>query len=198
MSMLEGIEGIVIEQRDSSLVIGVGGFRFRVYCTPSSIERSGLGSVVFMHTYLHFSQDRAPELYGFSSEDEFSLFSSLLKVSKIGPKMALKILSSAPVQRLRSLIADRNVAELSRIPGMGKKTAERLVAEISDLVEAGTENASPENFDECEEAVRALISLGFEASSARQMVRAIAREKKDLSTQELIREALKSSKGETK
>ncbi|MDP0919861.1 Holliday junction branch migration protein RuvA, partial [Klebsiella pneumoniae] len=79
---------------------------------------------------------RAPELYGFSSEDEFSLFSSLLKVSKIGPKMALKILSSAPVQRLRSLIADRNVAELSRIPGMGKKTAERLVAEISDLVEA--------------------------------------------------------------
>ncbi|KUK94646.1 MAG: Holliday junction ATP-dependent DNA helicase RuvA [Thermotogales bacterium 46_20] len=196
--MLEGIEGIVIEQRDSSLVIGVGGFRFRVYCTPSSIERSGLGSVVFMHTYLHFSQDRAPELYGFSSEDEFSLFSSLLKVSKIGPKMALKILSSAPVQRLRSLIADRNVAELSRIPGMGKKTAERLVAEISDLVEAGTENASPENFDECEEAVRALISLGFEASSARQMVRAIAREKKDLSTQELIREALKSSKGETK
>ncbi len=196
--MLEGIEGTVVDLKDSSLVISVGGFRFRVYCTPSSIEHSAPGSVVFMHTYLHFSQDRAPELYGFSNEDEFSLFSSLLKVSKIGPKMALKILSSAPVPRLRSLIADRSVAELSRIPGMGRKTAERLVAEISDLVEAGTETLSSQNLDESEEAVRALVSLGFEASSARQMVRAIVKERKDLSTQELIREALKSSKREKK
>ncbi len=192
--MLEGIEGVVVERRESHLVIGVSGFRFRIYCTPASVESSPVGSSISLRTYLHFTQDRAPELYGFSGEVEYELFTSLLKVSKIGPKLAMKILSSASAERLRTMIASRDVSELSRVPGVGRKTAERLVTEISDLVGAGSIETSTEGFDQVEEAVNALVSLGFETSSARQMIRRVVSESESLSAQDLIREALKLSK----
>ncbi len=125
--MLEGIEGRVKEIRESEVVVQVGGLFFKLNCTPNTIGKLAREKEFYFLTFMAYSQDRPPELYGFIDNEEKELFNILLKASKIGPKSAMKILSSASPSRIKRIISSKNVAELSSLPGIGKKTAERMI-----------------------------------------------------------------------
>jgi Holliday junction DNA helicase RuvA len=194
--MLEGIEGTVIERRDSEAVIQTGGFFLRVNCTPNTLAKLNKGETAFLFTYMAYSQDRPPELYGFRERDELDLFNVLLKMSKVGPKSALKILSATSPARLKNMIASRSIGELARLPGVGKKTAERMVTELSYIlgaveVEEAAASMPDGQRSAREDTVIALVSLGFDEQQARKTVLSILKKDQTLGPEELIRLALK-------
>ncbi len=193
--MLEGIEGLVREIRESEVVVKVGGLFFRLNCTPNTIAKLSGDREFFFLTYVSYSQDRPPELYGFLDREEEELFNILLKASKIGPKSAMKILSSASPSRIKQIISSKNVTELSSLPGIGKKTAERMIVELSSLIDSSfveSEETMPNvRRSVGEEAIVALASLGFDESQARRTVVMILRNSPDVDMHELIKGALK-------
>jgi Holliday junction DNA helicase RuvA len=193
--VLEGIEGRVKEIRESEVVVQVGGLFFKLNCTPNTIGKLAREKEFYFLTFMAYSQDRPPELYGFIDNEEKELFNILLKASKIGPKSAMKILSSASPSRIKHIISSKNVAELSSLPGIGKKTAERMIVEIASLIdtseiESGDEVPAVQR-SHGEEAMVALTSLGFDESQARKVVVKILKENKEIDTQELLKKALK-------
>ncbi len=198
--MLEGVEGRVVEKRETEVVVQVGGFFLRLNCTPDTLNRLAKGETTFLLTHMAYSQDRPPELYGFADREELDLFNTLLKMSKIGPKSAMKILSATAPSRLRNLIATRNTGELSRLPGVGKKTAERMVVELAsvlNIVEGEEEMKSLPTTQRStgEDAVIALASLGFDEQQARKTVTGLLKKNPEIDTQELIKTALKEIRG---
>ncbi len=136
-------------------------------------------------------------LYGFSSEAERTLFRQLLKISGIGAKLALTILSGASGEELARYVVERDAASLTRLPGIGKKTAERIIIELRDKLDAIPLAASPGPgsspavaADAISEASQALNALGYKPQEANRMVRAVAQP--DMSVEEIIRHALHS------
>lgn len=198
--MLEGVEGKVLEKRETEVVVQVGGFYLRLNCTPGTLNRLVKGETALLLTRMAYSQDRPPELYGFAEREELDLFDTLLKMSKIGPKSAMKILSATTPSRLRSLIATRNIDELSRLPGVGKKTAERIVIELAsvlNIAEGEEEMRSLPTTQRStgEDAIIALASLGFDEQQARRTVAGLLKKNPSIDTQELIKTALKEIRG---
>ena len=155
------------------------------------------GESITLHTHMVVRED-AQLLYGFFSLSERLMFRNLIKISGVGPKLALTILSGMSAEDFSRCIMEGDSKSLTRLPGVGKKTAERLVIELKDrlekdetvklpgLAEAVERAASPVN-----DAVSALISLGYKAQQASQMVRILDVE--DKSTEEIIRAALQGS-----
>jgi Holliday junction DNA helicase RuvA len=198
--MLEGVEGKVVEKRETEVVVQVGGFYLRLNCTPGTLNRLVKGETALLLTRMAYSQDRPPELYGFAEREELDLFDTLLKMSKIGPKSAMKILSATTPSRLRSLIATRNTDELSRLPGVEKKTAERIVVELAsvlNIAEGEEEMRSLPTTQRStgEDAIIALASLGFDEQQARRTVAGLLKKNPSIDTQELIKTALKEIRG---
>jgi len=154
------------------------------------------GSEITLHTHLVVRED-AHTLFGFLRLSDRALFRALIKISGVGPRMALAILSGMSADAFVRCIQDSNTAALTRVPGVGKKTAERLVIELRDNIgKAGVAGAdvsasstSPANA--VEEAVSALIALGYKPPDASRMVRGI--DSKDLGVEEIIRRALQTA-----
>ena len=193
--MLEGIEGIVTQKRDSEIVLKtVGGMYFRLYCTPGTVKSIPIGESVYLKTHLAFSAERPPELYGFLDEGEIELFSILIKANKIGPRSAMRILSATTIDKLSNMLASKNVALLSKLPGLGKKTAERLVAEIGDKVTGNLDGETTFVPSSGEEALQALTALGFDETMSRGALSRVAKMNPGMGTQELIKTALKEMK----
>lgn len=193
--MLEGIEGVVSEKRESELVLKTnGGIYFRLNCTPGTLKSVSEDEKVYIRTYLAFSPERPPELYGFKDREEAELFSILIKANKIGPRSAMRILSATTTDKLRNMLASKNVVLLAKLPGLGKKTAERLVADIGDQVTGTLEGESVYVPSSGEEALQALLSLGFDENMARSTVSKIAKMNPGMATQELLKNALKEMK----
>ena len=165
----------------------------------SSSEALGLpGERATVLTHLHVRED-ALQLFGFASEAERTLFKSLLSVTGIGPKMALVILSGIGPAELRDAIADGNVAALTSVSGVGRKTAERIVLELRGTLSelpalASPASASPSSgqMKSRSEAAVALMSLGYTRQAADQAIRAVAGVVvgNDLTVEELVRRAL--------
>lgn len=198
--MLEGVEGKVVEKRETEVVVQVGGFYLRLNCTPGTLNRLVKGETALLLTRMAYSQDRPPELYGFAEREELDLFDTLLKMSKIGPKSAMKILSATTPSRLRSLIATRNTDELSRLPGVGKKTAERIVVELASVLNIAEGEEEMRSLPTAqrstgEDAIIALASLGFDEQQARRTVAGLLKKNPSIDTQELIKTALKEIRG---
>jgi len=159
-----------------------------------------VGAAVVLHTHLVIRED-AHVLYAFAREAERALFRSLLRVSGVGPKMALAILSGMNADEFARCVQRDDAAALSRLPGIGKKTAERLIIEMRDRLarlddEAFAVAVRPQATgagapSALEDAVSALIALGYKAPEASRMVRAVAAE--GLASEELIRAALKAA-----
>ncbi|AKI96884.1 Holliday junction branch migration protein RuvA [Kosmotoga pacifica] len=190
--MLEGLEGTVVKIRENYILVKSGPFTFGMNCSISTTERLKVGEHYNFNTYLAFYQDRAPELYGFVSTEELEVFSALIKANKIGPRLALKILSGTTPDKLKALIASRNIEGLSNLPGLGKKTAERLIAEIGHLFEnekIGESLAS--NDSRVDDALNALVSLGFDRRISSRVLSDILKVTPDIEVNELIKEALK-------
>lgn len=191
--MIARLQGQLIEKQPPVLVVDVQGVGYELEAPMSTFYKVTLGAPVTLFTHQVVRED-AHLLYGFASRDERDLFRTLLKVNGVGPKLALAILSGMEADAFAACVRQNDVATLVRIPGVGKKTAERLVMELRDRVGdgpaglpsfAGTElPATPER-----DAITALIALGYKAAEAE---RAVGKLKTDNATAEdLIRGALK-------
>ncbi len=169
--MISYLRGQILMRGDDFVVIDVGGVGFHVRVPASTLSVLGdrdAGAEVFTH--LHVREDDL-SLFGFATEDELKLFELLLTVSGIGPKVALGVLSAAPPSTVRAAIAQNNLDILTEIPGIGKKTAQRLVLELKGKVEAGEELQEISPLDQ--EVVAALVNLGYSAAEAQRAARAV-------------------------
>jgi len=198
--MIAFLEGILAEALPTQIIVNVHGVGYQVLVPVSSYERLPQpGQPVKILTHLAVRED-AHVLYGFFSAAERDLFRLLLlHVSGVGPKMALAVLSGLPVEMFKSAVVSGDIAMISKISGIGKKTAERIVLELKDKVGVAAEweassakNAPGETDVRLHDAVLALISLGYKQVEAHKAVRR-AQDVADapLTAEELIRHALK-------
>ncbi len=191
--MISRLRGTVAGRTPDGLVVDVGGVGYLVAATPSVLRRAEGGGEVTVETYLHVRED-ALHLYGFAEPSERELFLHLLAVGGIGPKVALSVVSSAPAAELRRAIVLADPARFQAIPGIGKKTAERIVLELKeklggeDVVALPSLPGAPTSAHVV--ARDALVELGYTVVEAET---ALARTNPELSAEERVREALRSA-----
>ena len=195
--MIGRLRGTLLAKQPPSLLIEVGGIGYEVDAPLSTFyDLPAVGKEVVLVTHYAVKED-AVALYGFLREAERSLFRALLKISGIGAKTALAILSGASVDEFARLVQTGDVASLTRIPGIGKKTAERIVVEMRDRVDGialdgvalGGAKGAP--LDPAGEASVALASLGYKPVEVQRLLKQVA-ETGD-SAETLIRKALKAA-----
>lgn len=201
--MIALLSGTLLSKSPTELLLDVNGVGYAVHIPVSTFEKVGdVQSSVTLHTYLHVRED-ALQLYGFATEDERNLFRMLISVSGIGPKMAQTILSGVAAHELRAIITGGNHFALTKIPGVGKKIAERLVVELRERIgKVEMTSSLPPSSSQAETSIRseallALTSLGFNRAAAEKAVReALLESPAGTHTLEgLIKEALKRATG---
>jgi len=193
--MISYIKGKLTEKSPTHIIVETGGIGFKISIPLSSYHSIGeTGKEYTILTYLHTRED-AVELYGFATKEERDLFQLLISVSGIGPRVAQGILSGISVEEFIRAVRNHDFASLTSAPGVGKKTAERLVVELKDKL--GEEKGAAGVFEAApitrsgEEALLALLSLGYRRRRAAEVVEQIVTKRKDLPTEEIIREALR-------
>lgn len=194
--MIGRLHGTLLHKSAPTLLLDVNGVGYEVEAPMSTFyELPAVGEIVTLHTHL-VVRDDAHLLYGFVREGQRRLFRSLIKVNGVGPRVALAILSGLPDQELLRCIATEDVARLTRVPGIGRKTAERLVVELRDSLAAepgaapGVSVVTDGSLDPVGEAVQALQALGYKPNEALRAVRGIDAE--GLSSEDIIRQALQA------
>lgn len=200
--MIGRIQGKILEKQPPQLLIDVQGVGYEVDAPMSTFyQLPNLGEVVILHTHLVVRED-AHLLFGFSSLAERSLFRTLIKINGVGARLALTILSGMNANEFIACIQDSDAAALVRLPGVGKKTAERLIVELRDklkdqLADAGSVSGAPETAQlevpssPAGDAVSALMALGYKPAEASRMVRAV--DSKGLDTEDIIRLSLQAA-----
>ena len=195
--MIGFVRGKLVFKAPPHLTVDVGGMGYDIEAPMSTFYTlPALGSEVRLLTHLVVRED-AHILYGFGSQDERALFRNLLKVSGVGPKIALAILSGVSVEGFASCVKLQDAASLTRIPGVGRKTADRLLVEMRDRLDALTQATvagaplmTGENRVEGE-AWSALVALGYKPAEVTQMLKPFAGQAG--STEDLIRRALQGT-----
>ena len=193
--MIGYLRGRLLRATPERLLVEAGGVGYDVsvsLVTFSELERQG-GEVVELHVHTHVREDQLA-LFGFATERERELFERLIKVSGIGPRLAQVVLSGLPTSDLLQAIAAGDVTRLTRIPGVGKKTAERMVVELRDALQVLAKEASPEPAGAAasdDDLVAALVNLGYKASQAEKAVGEARREAPEASFHELLPQALR-------
>jgi Holliday junction DNA helicase RuvA len=175
--MIASIRGTLLFIGVDHAVIEIGGLGLMVYAPRPVLGGLGeIGGEVRLYTHLHIRED-VMALYGFASSDQRHLFETLLGVSGIGPKVALSLLSTAAPDELRTIIAGGDTARLSRVPGIGKKTAERLVLELKGKLDIkglpAPSAATPGLMAVNAELAEMLVSLGFSGAEANAAIVAL-------------------------
>lgn len=192
--MIHHLEGILEDKPPGRLVIDVSGVGFEVHVTDATWRDAGIpGTRVRVLTHEAIREDQWT-LYGFRRDDERALFRLLLEVQGIGPKVALAIMSGLALGRLKRAIADGDVATLTTISGVGKKTAQRMVVDLKERLGAATPDeaapaAAPNS--EGDDAVDALVALGYSRHLAREAVRGARAGRADLLVENVVRDALR-------
>jgi Holliday junction DNA helicase RuvA len=194
------LRGVIVHKQPPWLLLDVGGVGYELEAPMSTFyDLPAAGETVTLVTHLAVRED-AHVLYGFAREAERALFRSLLKVNGVGAKMALAILSGMNAEAFAQCVRAEDLAALTRLPGIGKKTAERLVVEMRDRL--GDQSGSAVGSmtgpvagaaqpSASAEAVSALVALGYRPQDANRMVHAV--EGADLTSEELIRAALQAA-----
>jgi Holliday junction DNA helicase RuvA len=196
--MIARLSGILLDKNPPYLVIDINGVGYEVEAPLgvfTDLPENGKQVTILIHH--HYSQD-SQTLYGFASMNERELFRKLLKISGIGAKMALTILSGASGEELARYVSTGDVASLTRLPGIGKKTAERIIMELRDKLKglnvisgSGSVSAgAPISTDPATEASHALASLGYKPAEVSRMISAVAEANMD--AEEIIRKALQT------
>ena len=186
--MISRLRGAPAGRTLDGLVIDVGGVGYLVSATPSVLRRADGAAELTVETYLHVREDTL-QLYGFADAAERALFVQLIGVSGIGPKVALAVVSSASPEELQRAIALRDSARFQAIPGIGKKTAERIVLELEGSIADAIPVAGGDGAGELV-ARDALVELGYSLVEAEQALAAVD---PDLPAEERVREALRSA-----
>jgi holliday junction DNA helicase RuvA len=199
--MIAFVEGILVESEPLRLVVNVNGVGYELHVPLSTSSASGsIGERLRLHTQLIVRED-SQQLYGFATLGEKVAFVTLTeKVSGIGPKIALNILSRLSVQSLQSAVASGNVSLLTQCPGIGKKTAERLILELKDVFGKSLRSGPAEVVakpgevsvhTEVDDAVAALVTLGFKQLDAQKRVEKVMQTAGgDLPVDQMIKRAL--------
>lgn len=199
--MINSLQGTIVEKTPTKLSIEVNGVGYEVNITLPCYECLGsVGDTAKVLTYLHVREDNL-QLFGFESIDERELFLQLISTPGIGPKKAQVILSSVSVEYLQRYIIEEDLAAMTSLSGVGKKTAQRLILDLKDKVKLPTISRSklpssrlelPEKERIFNEALTALISLGFTRISAQlALEKAMQQSEQELTLEELIKQALR-------
>jgi len=172
--VIASLRGQLKAIRDDSVIIDVGGVGYQVHVTgPTLDELADVGQVVELHTHLHV-RENGITIYGFRSLGELDLFAMLIGVSGIGPRTALATLSAFSPETLRDLLAQGDALALTRIPGIGPKTAQRLVLDLRDKVGAVGQALVPPGLSADDaDLINALTSLGYSVLEAQGALRAV-------------------------
>jgi Holliday junction DNA helicase RuvA len=201
--MIGRLKGTLLHKEPPALLVDVGGVGYELEAPMTTFyDLPAVGETVVLLTHLVVRED-AHLLYGFARESQRRLFRDLLKVNGIGPRIALAVLSGMSDQEFVRCVAENNLARLTQVPGIGRKTAERMVMELRDKLsfephgleaeQAFASNTALPPADPAAEAVSALIALGYKPNEASRAVRGVGG--KDLGVEEIIRQALKGMAG---
>lgn len=197
--MIAFVRGTLVRAEESAVIIENNGIGYRIFVCGRDASRMRGGSEVLLYTYMNVRED-AMQLFGFLSAEDLEVFRLLLGVSGIGPKAALGILSGMTANDLRFAVLSEDIKTISAAPGIGKKTAQKLILELKDKF--SLQDAFEEKFAENtavqtdaangsqEEAVQALVALGYSGSDALKAVRAAGADA-SMSTEEILKAALK-------
>jgi len=197
--MIAQLTGTLVEKTPTRILLDVNGVGYDVQIPVTTYEKMAeVGALIKLQTYLNVRED-ALQLFGFSSLKEKRMFLNLISVSGIGPKVALGILSGSPVDELTRLIVNGDTDSLTRLPGVGRKTAQRLITELKEkLTLPGMQPESLPAFPmkeqeaKFEEAVMALVSLGYNKNQAQKAIYPILKNEPSLPLDELIRKVLQA------
>jgi len=187
--MIANLQGRIVAKGDNYVIVNVGGVGFRVFVHRGLVDRlGGPGQEVNLFTHMHVRENEIA-LYGCSTPDELSLFELLLQVSGIGPKVAMNIVSVMSAETLREAIGRGDAPALQRIPGVGKKLAERVMLDLKDKLGVGLEFVSYPALTYADaEVISALTSLGYSIVEAQAALRSLPAEQ--LPLEERVRLAL--------
>jgi holliday junction DNA helicase RuvA len=190
--MIAHLRGRLLAKHPNQAVVETGGVGYDVTITiPTFSDLPGVGSEVALHIHTHVREDQIA-LYGFLRPAEKKLFERLITVSGIGPKLAITILSGMPADEMVGAIRGNDIARLTRIPGIGKKTAERMVLELRDkLAPAGAElPAAPAMTAIEEDVLSALVNLGYQRPAAERALASLAKNGKEGTFEAMFRNTL--------
>ena len=183
--MIAFVRGTAVDMTENSVIVEAGGIGYEIYMTGTDLSQIHMGEEVKIHTYFNVRED-AMQLYGFRSKDDLQMFKLLLGVNGVGPKAAVGVLAGITADELRFAILSDDVKTLSKAPGIGKKTAQKLILELKDKLKledafelklvheqekavAGLGEIS----DGRQEAVEALVALGYSSTDALRAVRKV-------------------------
>lgn len=194
--MIAALTGTVVEQRETSILLAVGPVTIEASVPAAMMAKAEVGTVTTLHTFLQI-RDEIPVLYGFSSHAELTMFRKLVAdVSGIGPRTALNILSAIPLPVFVQAVTAGDTGMLTAAPGVGKRTAERIIVELSnrlpdEVAHLVTETASAAADSSAgKDALDALLALGYRDSAVRGVVTELVAQHPDASAEQLIRHAL--------
>ena len=192
--MIDQISGKIISINDNYVVLRVGGLGIKVNISANFASKLVDENLITLVTYLNVRED-ALDLYGFKNDSERNLFLMLISISGIGPKLAVSILSGVELDELKSNILSGDIKSLTSIPGVGAKTAKRIIIELKDKLskttttELGFEDDYSSNISK--DVLSALVGLGYSESMAAEVIKRIKPAKSNKSIESLIKESLK-------
>ena len=196
--MIGRLQGTLLTKQPPQILVDVNGIGYEVDVPMSTIyDLPAVGEKVTLHTHLAVRED-AQQLFGFLTLQERALFRDLIKVSGVGGKVALAILSGISVSEFVLCVQSNDVTRLTKVPGIGKKTAERLIVEMRDRLDGkgfsgAVSGGVPVGADPVSEAHSALVALGYKPAEASRMLDKVAAA--DMGSEALIRAALKAVAG---
>lgn len=199
--MIGYVRGTVSHLVVDHCFIDVQGIGYRIFIAQSTRQKITVGAVISLFTYMYVRED-ALLLYGFYTQDEYDLFLQLTSITGIGPKVAMGILSAIDPQQFRIAISQKNISILTKLPGIGKKTAERMILELKDKIGLLSKEDSIENplsggtataSDAIDEALQALLALGYNQNEILPILKKI--QKNGNSVEELLKLALREFMG---
>ena len=198
--MIGHIRGVLLDKTTNDVLVEAGGVGYEISLTmPAWFALGETGQEVSIWSHLVVRED-VQQLFGFSNKDERLMFRELIRISGIGPKVAQAILSGMDISGLIDAITNNDVAKLVKLPGIGKKTAERLVIELQDRlknlefaevnISSAAIQVAPAESRQIEEAEQALIALGYKASDTKRMLKSLPKDCE--SVEDMVRFALRS------
>lgn len=199
--MIGYVRGTVSHLAVDHCFIDVQGIGYRIFIAQSTRQKITIGAVVSLFTYMYVRED-ALMLYGFYTQDEYDLFLQLTSISGIGPKVAMGILSAIDPLQFRIAISQKNIGILTKLPGIGKKTAERVILELKDKIGLLVEDELGESYisggsapasDAIEEVLQALLALGYNQNEIMPVLKKIAKD--GYSVEDLLKLALREFMG---
>ncbi len=189
--MIATIQGKIatLEPESNSAIVVVAGIGYKIY-VPHNTIRGSQGDDVFLHTHL-VVREESLTLYGFATPAERGLFETLMSISGVGPRMALAIMSSLSIDNLRNAVISERAEILTRVPGIGKKTAQKILFELKDKLKVGGLDYAPiATFEDTNtDVIDALVALGYSIVEAQSAIQALPSDAPD-SVEERVRMAL--------